>query len=126
MTSSGGFQSDNGQPNLAGSFIENTIIVKYDPLLQMVFDQAKKIRCYYEKSVTFKPLQEKIKSPFKKVTAKPVEIQEIEEETEDEDEDLVLDFSSGSAKVVENTATVIEELSEEELSKAFANAFSKF
>jgi uncharacterized surface protein with fasciclin (FAS1) repeats len=39
---------------------------------------------------------------------------------------LVLDFSSGSAKIVENTATVIEELSEEELSKAFANAFSKF
>jgi hypothetical protein len=50
----------------------------------MVFDQAKKIRCYYEKSVTFKPLQEKIKSPFKKVTAKPVEIQEIEEATEAE------------------------------------------
>ena len=86
MTSSGGFQSDNGQPNLAGSFIENTIIVQYDPLLQMVFDQARKIRCYdyYEKSVTFKPLQGKIKSPFKKVTVKPVQIQEIEEETEAE------------------------------------------
>jgi hypothetical protein len=38
--------------------------------------------------------------------------QEIEEETDDED--LVLDFSSGSAKLVKNTATVIEELSEEE------------
>merc|ERR1719362_168827 len=128
MTSSDGFQSDNGQPNLAGTFIENTIIVQYDPLFQTVFDQAKKIRCYdyYQKSVTFKPLQGKIKSPYKKVTVKPVEIQKIEEETEDEDEDLVLDFSSGSAKIVENTATVIEELSEEELSKAFANAFSKF
>ena len=86
MTSSGGFQSGNRQPNLAGSFIENTIIVQYDPLLQMVFDQAKKIRCYdyYQKSVTFKPLQGKIKSPYKKVTVKPVEIQKIEEETEDE------------------------------------------
>jgi len=128
MTSSGGFQSDNGQPNLAGSFIENTIIVQYDPLIQMVFDQAKILRCtwydYYEKSVTLKPFKGKIKSPYKKVTVKPVEIQEIEEETEDED--LVLDFSSGSAKVVENTATVIEELSEEESAKGFANAFSKF
>ena len=127
-TSSSGFQSDNGQPNLASSFIENTIIVQYDPLLQMVFDQAKKIRCtwydYYEKFVTFKPLHGNIKSPYKKVTVKPVEIQKIEEETEDED--LVLDFSSGSAKVVENTATVIEELSEEEAAKGFANAFSKF
>ena len=104
-------------PNLAVSFIENTIIVQYDPLFQTVFDQAKKIRCYdyYQKSVTFKPLQGKIKSPYKKVTVKPVEIQKIEEETEDED--LVLDFSSGSAKVVENTATVIEELSEEESAK---------
>merc|ERR1719362_774600 len=82
MTSSGGFQSDNGQP----SFIENTIVVQYDPLFQTVFDQAKKIRCYdyYQKSVTFKPLQGKIKSPYKKVTVKPVEIQKIEEETEDE------------------------------------------
>ena len=39
---------------------------------------------------------------------------------------MVLDFSSGSAKVVENTATTIEELSEEESAKAFGNAFSKF
>ena len=61
MTSSGGFQSDNGQPNPAGSFIESTIIVQYDPLVQEVFDQARKLRCtwydYYEKSVTFRPFQ---------------------------------------------------------------------
>ena len=62
MTSSGGFQSDNaGQPNPAGSFIESTIIVQYDALVQEVWDQARKLRCtwydYYEKSVTFRPFQ---------------------------------------------------------------------
>lgn len=61
MTSSGGFQSDNGQPNPAGSYIESTIIVQYDPLVQEVWDQARKLRCtwydYYEKSVTFRPFQ---------------------------------------------------------------------
>ena len=61
MTASGGFGSDNGQPNPAGSFIESTIIVQYDPLVQEVWDQARKLRCtwydYYEKSVTFRPFQ---------------------------------------------------------------------
>ena len=61
MTSSGGFQTDNGQPNPAGSFIESTIIVQYDSLVQEVWDQARKLRCtwydYYEKSVTFRPFQ---------------------------------------------------------------------
>lgn len=50
-----------GQPNPAGSFVENTIIVQYDPLVQEVWDQARKLRCtwydYYEKKVTFKPFQ---------------------------------------------------------------------
>merc|ERR1719362_948320 len=106
MTSSDGFQSDNGQPNLAGTFIENTIIVQYDHLFQTVFDQAKKIRCYdyYQKSVTFKPLQGKIKSPYKKVTVKPVEIQKVEEETDDED--LVLDFSSGLANSSSESSSI--------------------
>ena len=57
----GGFQTDNGQPNPAGSFVESTIIVQYDPLVQEVWDQARKLRCtwydYYEKSVTFRPFQ---------------------------------------------------------------------
>jgi hypothetical protein len=62
MTSSGGMINDNnGQPNPAGSFVESTIIVQYDPLVQEVFDQARKLRCtwydYYEKSVTFRPFQ---------------------------------------------------------------------
>ena len=39
MTASGGFQSNNGQPNPSGSFIESIIIVQYDPLVQEVFDQ---------------------------------------------------------------------------------------
>lgn len=64
MTSSGGFQTDNGQPNPAGSFIESTIIVQYDSLVQEVWDQARKLRCtwydYYEKSVTFRPFQVKL------------------------------------------------------------------
>ena len=35
--------------------------MQYDPLVQEVFDQARKLRCtwydYYEKSVTFRPFQ---------------------------------------------------------------------
>ena len=37
------------------------ILLQYDPLVQEVFDQARKLRCtwydYYEKSVTFRPFQ---------------------------------------------------------------------
>ena len=43
-----------------------------------------------------------------------------------EEKDLVLDFASGTAQVVENTATKIEELSEEETIKAGGGAFSTF
>jgi len=62
MTSSAGLQSEaSGQPNPAGSYVESTIIVQYDPQVQEVFDQARKLRCtwydYYEKSVTFRPFQ---------------------------------------------------------------------
>jgi hypothetical protein len=32
-------------PTPQGSFIENTIIIQYDPLLQEVWDQARKLRC---------------------------------------------------------------------------------
>merc|ERR1719510_1456809 len=57
--SSSGNTNANGQPNPAGSYVESTIIVQYDPLVQEVFDQARKLRCtwydYYEKSVTFRP-----------------------------------------------------------------------
>lgn len=45
------------QPN--GLFIENIIIIQYDPQVQEIYDQARKLRCtwydYYEKSVTFRP-----------------------------------------------------------------------
>jgi hypothetical protein len=34
-----------GTPTPQGSFIENTIIVQYDPQLQEVWDQARKLRC---------------------------------------------------------------------------------
>jgi len=60
MSSSQG--GDNyGQPTPAGTFIENTVIIQYDPLVQEVWDAARKLRCtwydYYEKSVTFRPFQ---------------------------------------------------------------------
>lgn len=47
----------NQQPN--GLYIENIIIIQYDPQVQEIYDQARKLRCtwydYYEKSVTFRP-----------------------------------------------------------------------
>ena len=43
--STGGNSDNFGAPTPQGSFIENTIIVQYDPLLQEVWDQARKIRC---------------------------------------------------------------------------------
>jgi len=50
-----------GSPTPQGSFIENTIIIQYDPLLQEVWDQARRLRCtwydFYEKAVTFRPYQ---------------------------------------------------------------------
>merc|ERR1719422_1293638 len=59
--STGGNSDSYGAPTPQGSYIENTIIVQYDPLLQEVWDQARKIRCtwydFYEKAVTFKPYQ---------------------------------------------------------------------
>jgi len=59
--STGGNAEGYGAPTPQGSFIENTVIIQYDPLLQEVWDQARKIRCtwydFYEKAVTFKPYQ---------------------------------------------------------------------
>lgn len=43
----------------AGTFFENIIVIQYDPQVQEVWDQARKLRCtwhdQYEKSVTFRP-----------------------------------------------------------------------
>jgi len=43
----------------SGTFFENTIIIQFDPQVQEVWDQARKLRCtwhdQYEKSVTFRP-----------------------------------------------------------------------
>ena len=39
LSSSGNLES-NGQPNPAGSYLENTIIVQYDPQVQEVWDQG--------------------------------------------------------------------------------------
>jgi len=64
MTSSGGggggAVSGYGQTP-SGSYVENTIIIQYDPYVQEVWDQARKLRCtwydFYEKAVTFQPFQ---------------------------------------------------------------------
>ncbi|RWS24350.1 uncharacterized protein B4U80_10768, partial [Leptotrombidium deliense] len=48
-----------GAQSGSGSFFENTIVIQYDPQVQEVWDQARKLRCtwhdQYEKSVTFRP-----------------------------------------------------------------------
>ncbi|XP_063869682.1 uncharacterized protein LOC135105484 [Scylla paramamosain] len=50
-----GYGSQSG----SGTYFENTIVVQYDPQVQEVWDQARKLRCtwhdQYEKSVTFRP-----------------------------------------------------------------------
>lgn len=50
-----------GGPTPSGSYVENTIIIQYDPFVQEVWDQARKLRCtwydFYEKAVTFRPFQ---------------------------------------------------------------------
>lgn len=55
---SGQFNS-YGTQNIAGSYFENTIVVQYDPQVQEVWDQARRLRCtwhdQYEKAVTFRP-----------------------------------------------------------------------
>jgi len=49
----------HGLQSGSGTFFENIIVVQYDPQVQEVWDQARKLRCtwhdQYEKSVTFKP-----------------------------------------------------------------------
>ena len=48
-----------GSETGAGSYFENIIVLQYDPQVQEVWDQARKLRCtwhdQYEKSVTFRP-----------------------------------------------------------------------
>ncbi|KAM7305592.1 uncharacterized protein LOC8036808 [Ixodes scapularis] len=49
-----------GYDNLgSGLFIEDTIIIQYDPQVQEIWDQARRLRCtwydFYEKAVTFRP-----------------------------------------------------------------------
>ena len=55
-----GYGADSG----SGTFFENTIVVQYDPQVQEVWDQARKLRCtwhdQYEKSVTFRSVAEYI------------------------------------------------------------------
>ena len=52
-----GYGADSG----SGTYFENTIVVQYDPQVQEVWDQARKLRCtwhdQYEKSVTFRSVQ---------------------------------------------------------------------
>ena len=45
MTTGGNTDAYSGAPSPQGSYIENTIIIQYDPLLQEVWDQARKMRC---------------------------------------------------------------------------------
>ena len=48
-----------GYESGAGNYFENIIVIQYDPQVQEVWDQARKLRCtwhdQYEKSVTFRP-----------------------------------------------------------------------
>ncbi|KAL9880123.1 uncharacterized protein LOC119637451 isoform X2 [Glossina fuscipes] len=50
-----GYGHDSG----SGTYFENIIVIQYDPQVQEVWDQARKLRCtwhdQYEKSVTFRP-----------------------------------------------------------------------
>lgn len=50
-----------GSPAASGSYVENTIIIQYDPYVQEVWDLARKLKCtwydFYEKAVTFRPFQ---------------------------------------------------------------------
>ncbi|EDW31021.1 GL15227 [Drosophila persimilis] len=52
-------QSVSGAGTGAGTYFENIIVIQYDPQVQEVWDQARKLRCtwhdQYEKSVTFRP-----------------------------------------------------------------------
>ncbi|XP_045481959.1 uncharacterized protein LOC123686050 [Harmonia axyridis] len=62
MSSSANHNAANyGGPTPSGSYVENTIIIQYDPFVQEVWDQARKLRCtwydFYEKAVTFRPFQ---------------------------------------------------------------------
>uniref|UniRef100_A0A0K2TE62 Cuticlin1 [Ceratitis capitata] n=1 Tax=Lepeophtheirus salmonis TaxID=72036 RepID=A0A0K2TE62_LEPSM len=58
---SAGMNEISGQPNPAGSYVENIIVVQFDPQVQDVFDQARKLRCtwydFYEKTISFQPFQ---------------------------------------------------------------------
>lgn len=51
-----GYGSDSSG---SGTYFENIIVIQYDPQVQEVWDQARKLRCtwhdQYEKSVTFRP-----------------------------------------------------------------------
>ncbi|XP_055708935.1 uncharacterized protein LOC129805194 [Phlebotomus papatasi] len=50
-----GYGTESG----SGTYFENIIVIQYDPQVQEVWDQARKLRCtwhdQYEKSVTFRP-----------------------------------------------------------------------
>lgn len=50
-----GYGSESG----SGTYFENIVVIQYDPQVQEVWDQARKLRCtwhdQYEKSVTFRP-----------------------------------------------------------------------
>ncbi|XP_075210892.1 transmembrane protein dusky-like [Lycorma delicatula] len=61
MSSSANHNTGGGYSTPSGSYVENTIIIQYDPYVQEVWDQARKLRCtwydFYEKAVTFRPFQ---------------------------------------------------------------------
>lgn len=54
-----GYGHEAGGGAGAGTYFENIIVIQYDPQVQEVWDQARKLRCtwhdQYEKSVTFRP-----------------------------------------------------------------------
>lgn len=58
MTSNDRSVHSSGRPG-TGLSIENTLVIQYDPQVQEIWDQARRLRCtwydYYEKSVSFRP-----------------------------------------------------------------------
>merc|ERR1711983_433559 len=60
-----GYGADSG----SGTYFENTIVIQYDPQVQEVWDQARKLRCTWSWFVQSSPIQRLLKpmDPFQPV-----------------------------------------------------------
>ena len=57
MSTGGNSESYNGAPTPQGSYIENTIIIQYDPLLQEVWDQTLRLETRLFSYLAYEPDQ---------------------------------------------------------------------